>query len=118
MDGHDHLVFECLFSNQIGKTFQVEMGLCNLYDRWEHVMDDISHKRWMPAETQRRFIFAVGVYFIWKERNGHLFKGAKLDVDQIVNDIKKVVALRCLVIARACPIWWEEFFVGRGSLTV
>ena len=41
MDSHDHLFFECSFSNSLWKMLQVDMGASGLPDRWEGMLDAI-----------------------------------------------------------------------------
>ena len=49
--------------------------------------------------VKKCLLFATLVYFIWNKRNARLFKGFKKEASAILNDIRRVVALRYAGIA-------------------
>ncbi|GJV83921.1 putative RNA-directed DNA polymerase, eukaryota, reverse transcriptase zinc-binding domain protein [Tanacetum coccineum] len=97
-DSHDHLFFECVYSQQVWHGLKALAGLPNSSDAMDEVVSDI-----LPFATRRtsksiiaKLVVAATSYFIWQERNGRLFKNSKRTVNQVVECIMHTVRLKLL----------------------
>ncbi|GJR85933.1 reverse transcriptase domain, reverse transcriptase zinc-binding domain protein [Tanacetum coccineum] len=97
-DSHDHLFFECVYSQQVWHGLKALAGLPNSSDAMDEVVSDI-----LPFVTRRtsksiiaKLVVAATWYFIWQERNGRLFKNSKRMVNQVVECIMHTVRLKLL----------------------
>ena len=76
------------------------MGGGSWSSTFDTLLEDLCQRRWKPGEVRQRIFFDSTVYFIWQERNGHLFRGIRRDVGHLVKDIRRVVAMRTSGIAK------------------
>ncbi|GJW28396.1 hypothetical protein Tco_0045271 [Tanacetum coccineum] len=97
-DSHDHLFFECVYSQQVWHGLKALAGLPNSSDAMDEVVSDI-----LPFATRRtsksiiaKLVVAATLYFIWQERNCHLFKKSKRTVNQVVECIMHTIRLKLL----------------------
>nr|GEX16298.1 hypothetical protein [Tanacetum cinerariifolium] len=97
-DSHEHLYFECSFSQLIWDHMKDFAGLNNLSPRFSHIMSIITS--FANRKTTRcviaKMVLAASAYFIWQERNGRLFRNNKRMVKQVIDFIFSLVRLKLL----------------------
>nr|GEX36207.1 retrovirus-related Pol polyprotein from transposon TNT 1-94 [Tanacetum cinerariifolium] len=97
-DSHDHLFFECVFSQQVWHHLKGLAGLPNSSDSIDAIINDI--KPFVTRRTSRsliaKLVVAATTYFIWQERNGCLFKNSKRSVSQVIECIMNSVRLKLM----------------------
>nr|GEW59701.1 hypothetical protein [Tanacetum cinerariifolium] len=78
-DSHEHLFFECPFSQQIWNHMKSYAGLSSSSPFFSHIMSIISPiaNRKSSRSTIAKLVMAASTYFIWQERNGRIFKKSK-----------------------------------------
>ncbi|GJZ55695.1 reverse transcriptase domain, reverse transcriptase zinc-binding domain protein [Tanacetum coccineum] len=97
-DSHDHIFFECSFAHAVWDSMKVLAGMesfpPNVYD----VISDL-----MPIASRRtsksvvaKLVVAASTYYIWQERNWHLFNKGKRSLYQVCDCIKSLVRLKLL----------------------
>nr|GEU76060.1 hypothetical protein [Tanacetum cinerariifolium] len=88
-DSHDHLFFECMFSTQVWRKVRVMAGLPSANPSMDSIIHDIipfaSRKNSKSVCSKR--VLAASAYFIWQERNNHLFRNERRSVDQVAECI-------------------------------
>ncbi|GJW44970.1 RNA-directed DNA polymerase, eukaryota, reverse transcriptase zinc-binding domain protein [Tanacetum coccineum] len=77
-DSHDHLFFECVYSQQLVDILPLHK---------ENLLESVCIAKLVVAAT---------LYFIWQERNCHLFKKSKRTVNQVVECIMHTIRLKLL----------------------
>ncbi|XP_071727475.1 uncharacterized protein [Rutidosis leptorrhynchoides] len=84
-DSHDHLFFNCPFSNQVWNRVKQHMEFPIFSDSWKDFMLLVSPfaKRRVARIIVVKLLFAATVYSIWQERNNRLFKKKKRSVDRV-----------------------------------
>ncbi|GJW76159.1 putative reverse transcriptase domain-containing protein [Tanacetum coccineum] len=97
-DSHDHLFFECPFSNQVWCHMRDFVGLPRMQPSLELIVDLLSP--FSKSRTTRcvvsKLVLAATAYFLWRERNDRLFKKGKNTVDHVIGSIKSSVRLKLL----------------------
>ncbi|KAI3786546.1 hypothetical protein L1987_40301 [Smallanthus sonchifolius] len=76
VESHNHLFFECSYSNQIWCSLRSKGGMSHIQGKW----DDIA--TWLiPRATSKsarvviaKLLMATIAYYIWQERNARFFK--------------------------------------------
>ncbi|KAJ9535820.1 hypothetical protein OSB04_un001031 [Centaurea solstitialis] len=71
-DSHDHLFFTCSFS----RDGEERGGFMGYPDVWSTIMEYLQDNRG-PKMLIQRLALSATVYYIWRERNCRLFRGAK-----------------------------------------
>ncbi|GKD75688.1 reverse transcriptase domain, reverse transcriptase zinc-binding domain protein, partial [Tanacetum coccineum] len=84
-DSHEHLFFDCVFSQQVWSRVKDLAGLPNSVPSIDDILHDISPfaKKRTSKSIVAKLVVDAAAYFIWQERNGRLFKESKLSVSQI-----------------------------------
>ncbi|GKD93401.1 reverse transcriptase domain, reverse transcriptase zinc-binding domain protein, partial [Tanacetum coccineum] len=97
-DSHEHLFFECAFSQQVWSHLKGFAGLPNTTLSINEIINDI-----LPFAARKtsksiiaKLVLAAATYFIWQERNGRLFKNSKRTVNQVIEYIMNSVRLKLL----------------------
>ncbi|XP_021979814.1 uncharacterized protein LOC110875930 [Helianthus annuus] len=75
-DSHNHLFFECKFSDQIWHKVRHKAGMETVQSSWDDIVN------WLVVRSRSksarnyvaRLLVAATAYFIWQERNARLFK--------------------------------------------
>ncbi|GKE03114.1 reverse transcriptase zinc-binding domain-containing protein [Tanacetum coccineum] len=97
-DSHDHLFFECPFSNQVWCHMRDFVGLPRMQPSLELIVDLLSP--FSKSRTTRcvvsKLVLAATAYFLWRERNDRLFKKGKNTVEHVIGSIKSSVRLKLL----------------------
>ncbi|GJW00222.1 ribonuclease H-like domain-containing protein, partial [Tanacetum coccineum] len=97
-DSHEHLFFECAFSQHVWSHLNGFAGLPNITLSINEIINDI-----LPFAARKtsksiiaKLVLAAATYFIWQERNGRLFKNSKRTVNQVIEYIMNSVRLKLL----------------------
>ncbi|GJR24321.1 hypothetical protein Tco_0972848 [Tanacetum coccineum] len=97
-DSHEHLFFDCRFSQQVWSHFKPLAGLSSTRPEITHIISTIT-----PFATRRssksvivKLAVAASAYFIWQERNNRLFKNNKRTVTQLIGCIMSSIRLKLL----------------------
>ncbi|GJV30268.1 hypothetical protein Tco_1386716 [Tanacetum coccineum] len=97
-DSHEHLFFDCSFSQQVWsrvKHFAGLMGSSSSLDSIVSILMPIA-KRNTVKSCIGKLTFAAAAYFIWQERNSRLFKSLKRSIQEVVDCIMSAVRLKLL----------------------
>ncbi|GKE01812.1 reverse transcriptase domain, reverse transcriptase zinc-binding domain protein [Tanacetum coccineum] len=97
-DSHEHLFFECLFSQQIWNHMKSYAGLGSSTPILSNIMAIITPiaNRKSSRSIIAKLVMAASAYFIWQERNACLFKNSKRSVNQVIEIIFSSVRLKLL----------------------
>ncbi|GKC88006.1 reverse transcriptase domain, reverse transcriptase zinc-binding domain protein [Tanacetum coccineum] len=97
-DSHDHLFFECVFSNQVWDHLKVLAGLNQVSASFASIMSHLVpiSKRRHARSVIAKIVVAACSYYIWQERNWRLFRNKKRSVAQLIECIKSSVRLKLL----------------------
>ncbi|GJW91199.1 hypothetical protein Tco_0168752 [Tanacetum coccineum] len=95
-DSHEHLFFDCSFSRQVWCHMRDVAGMSHVPPSLELILDYIIPiaKRRASRSVISKLILASSTYFIWQERNEHLFKSHKRTVAQVIECIMSAVRLK------------------------
>ncbi|GJY45516.1 hypothetical protein Tco_0434579 [Tanacetum coccineum] len=97
-DSHEHLFFECSFSQQVWNQVKGVAGLASsnasIYDTIDDIIPFAARKT--SKSVIAKLVVAATSYFIWQERNGRLFKNKKRTVNQVVDCIMNTVRLKLM----------------------
>ncbi|GJV61789.1 reverse transcriptase domain, reverse transcriptase zinc-binding domain protein [Tanacetum coccineum] len=96
MDSHEHIFFECSFSQGIWDRIKRLAGLerypPNIYDIFHTMLPFINRRT--TCSVVAKLLIAAAAYYVWQERNWRLFKKGKRSPDQLVECIRSSVRLR------------------------
>ncbi|XP_071688080.1 uncharacterized protein [Rutidosis leptorrhynchoides] len=98
MDSHNHLFFECGFSNQVWDKLKQSIQFHIPSNEWKEIVGillPVVHKR-VTRVVVTKLVFAASVYFMWQERNKRYFKSKARSVDQVSQIIISNVRLKLL----------------------
>ncbi|GJU39275.1 hypothetical protein Tco_1192232 [Tanacetum coccineum] len=98
LDSHEHLFFECPFSQVIWSHMKVYTGLdASAHDLYLIISNFLSlAKRKTSRSVIAKLVVLASAYFLWQERNGRLFKKHKRSSTQIIECITIAVRLKLL----------------------
>ncbi|KAJ9536407.1 hypothetical protein OSB04_un000420 [Centaurea solstitialis] len=103
IDSRDHLFFDCHYSSSVWEKSRNEIGLDH-YQGWEEILHNLIHHRWGSNAVRKKMFFAATVYFIWQERNRRLFDGRKRNPQQLFNELKASIHMKCLSIGSTMDV--------------
>ncbi|GJR05326.1 reverse transcriptase domain-containing protein, partial [Tanacetum coccineum] len=97
-DSHEHLFFDCPFSQQVWSRVQQVAGLTGAGPSFDSIVTHL-----MPIAKRKSFkscigklVVAAAAYFVWHERNARLFNKVKRSVTDVVDCIISAVRLKLL----------------------
>ncbi|GJZ82962.1 reverse transcriptase domain, reverse transcriptase zinc-binding domain protein [Tanacetum coccineum] len=92
-DSHEHLFFECAFSQQIWMHLKKFAGLSNSGYTFDSILTLLLPvaKRKASKSTIGKLVIAAVAYFIWKERNRRLFKNTKRSAKDVIECVMSSV---------------------------
>ena len=95
-DSHDHLFFECEFSNQLWKNLQLKLGIKGNEQSWERTVNKLAemYNGNSIGSVLRRISLAACVYFIWQERNFRLFRGISRKWEEVLKIVIDTIRMR------------------------
>ncbi|GJV63641.1 hypothetical protein Tco_1474469 [Tanacetum coccineum] len=95
-DSHDHLFFECSFSQHIWNHFKHLAGLGSTIPEMTHIISSIIlfANRKSSNSVIAKLVLAASAYFIWQERNNRLFMNNKRTIQQLIECIKSSIWLK------------------------
>nr|XP_043633200.1 uncharacterized protein LOC122604370 [Erigeron canadensis] len=98
-DSHNHLFFECSFSDQVWRGALNEVNMVHSSSSWDSIIQQFlsSIKSKSFKMIASRLILAAAVYMIWQEGNSRLFKKQKKPAAQLVKEVIEVVRLKLLI---------------------
>ncbi|GJT41808.1 hypothetical protein Tco_0941673 [Tanacetum coccineum] len=116
-DSHDHLFFECSFSQQVWNQVKSYAGLSTSSPVFSQIMSIVVPfaARKSSRSIIAKLVIAASAYFIWQERNWRLFKNKKRTTKQVFDAIFTSVRLK-LVSCRFKKSKDGMFFAQRWSL--
>ncbi|XP_021991395.1 uncharacterized protein LOC110888164 [Helianthus annuus] len=76
IDSHDHLFFDCSYSQRVWNSVRSKGGMPNVSSDWSSIIDWMVHRSRSKSASVyiSRLVLAATTYFIWQERNARLFK--------------------------------------------
>ncbi|XP_022003027.1 uncharacterized protein LOC110900447 [Helianthus annuus] len=97
-DSHNHLFFECKFSDQIWHKVRHKAGMESVQSKWEDIVN------WLVVRSRSksarnyvaRLLVAATAYFIWQERNARLFKNELRPPEAIIELIIQQVRYKLM----------------------
>nr|GEW39637.1 hypothetical protein [Tanacetum cinerariifolium] len=97
-DSHEHLFFECSFSQQIWNHMKSYAVLSSSSPLLSHIMSIVTPiaNRKSSRSVIAKLVMATMAYFVWQERNARLFKNSKRPVNQVIEVIFSSVRLKLL----------------------
>ncbi|XP_071699590.1 uncharacterized protein [Rutidosis leptorrhynchoides] len=98
-DSYAHLFFDCSFSRDFwDKVCRSISGITSTYD-WSDITASINLLPQHSASALvAKLMFAVAVYFIWRERNNILFKRKSTSTDSLFGDLVATVRLKLMLV--------------------
>ena len=96
MDSHDHLFFNCHFSNMLWLKVLKKLKLTGKSSNWAEVIERFGefYNGNSIGSVVRRLCLATCVYMIWQERNNRIFREEEINVDVLVQCICDVIKCR------------------------
>nr|GEZ58066.1 hypothetical protein [Tanacetum cinerariifolium] len=91
LDSHEHLFFDCFFSQQIWSRVKHFAGVLSSGSSLESIAKRRSFKSCVGKLT-----LAAAAYFVWQERNFRLFKNSKRSIQEVVDCVMSSVRLKLL----------------------
>ncbi|KAI3814036.1 hypothetical protein L1987_18778 [Smallanthus sonchifolius] len=96
VESHNHLFFECSYSNQIWCSLRSKGGMSHIQVKW----DDIA--TWLiPRATSKsarvviaKLLMAAIAYYIWQERNARFFKNQLRPPEKVEKLIVNTIRLK------------------------
>ncbi|XP_071694714.1 uncharacterized protein [Rutidosis leptorrhynchoides] len=97
-DSHDHLFFECMYSNQVWHMIKRYITIPGISDKWKIIVERLIPfaQRKVARVMVTKILFSATVYYIWLERNSRLFKGEARDPKKLVDIIHGTVRLKLM----------------------
>ncbi|GKB52217.1 putative reverse transcriptase domain-containing protein [Tanacetum coccineum] len=97
-DSHEHLFFECSFSQQVWNHMKTYAGMDSSVPVFSHILASLIPiaKRRSDKSVIAKLVVAACAYFIWQERNWRLFKKNKRPMKQIIDCIMNSIRLKLL----------------------
>ncbi|XP_071728519.1 uncharacterized protein [Rutidosis leptorrhynchoides] len=94
-DSHNHLFFDCPFSNEVWRKAQQVIKLPFWSFNWKDFPGIISPIASLNS-ANAKLMYAATIYYIWQERNRRLFKGLKRSPARLYDDIVSTVRIKLL----------------------
>ncbi|GJV19062.1 hypothetical protein Tco_1368082 [Tanacetum coccineum] len=97
-DSHDHLFFDCSFSQQVWSRVKHLAGLIGSGSSFDLIVSILLPiaKRKSSKSCIGKLVVAAAAYFVWQERNSCLIKNAKRSVKEVVDCIMSFIRLKLL----------------------
>ncbi|GJX73757.1 hypothetical protein Tco_0312352 [Tanacetum coccineum] len=97
-DSHEHLFFDCPFSQQVWSRVQQFAGLTGAGPSFASIVTHLMPiaKRKSSKSCIGKLVVAAAAYFVWQERNARLFNKVKRSVTDVVDSIISAVRLKLL----------------------
>ncbi|GJZ37408.1 putative reverse transcriptase domain, reverse transcriptase zinc-binding domain protein [Tanacetum coccineum] len=97
-DSHEHLFFDCPFSQQVWSRVQQVAGLTGAGPSLASIVTHLMPiaKRKSSKSCIGKLVVAAAAYFVWQERNARLFNKVKRSVTDVVDCIISAVRLKLL----------------------
>nr|GEU42709.1 reverse transcriptase zinc-binding domain-containing protein [Tanacetum cinerariifolium] len=97
-DSHEHLFFDCPFSQQVWSRVKRVTGLLRSGSSLDSIISILLPiaKRKSSKSCIGKLVFAAAAYYVWQERNFRLFKNSKSSIQEVVDCIMSSVRLKLL----------------------
>ncbi|GJX60661.1 hypothetical protein Tco_0292051 [Tanacetum coccineum] len=97
-DSHEHLFFECSFSQQVWNYMKTYAGMSTSVPVFSSTLASLIPiaKRKSSKSVIAKMVVAACAYYIWQERNWRLFKKNKRTAKQVIDCIMSCVRLKLL----------------------
>ncbi|GJX92045.1 RNA-directed DNA polymerase, eukaryota, reverse transcriptase zinc-binding domain protein [Tanacetum coccineum] len=98
MDSHKHLFFKCGYAEEFWKLAMAKMGVVYDVMEWNDLVNHVARLYCGNSidSVIRRLGLAVGVYLIWKERNGRIFRDEKRSIKELAEVFADLIRTRLL----------------------
>ncbi|KAJ9536236.1 hypothetical protein OSB04_un000585 [Centaurea solstitialis] len=93
MDSHNHLFFECQFSESVWNQIRLQVEWRMAPSRWDDMLELISAST-AVLSLKHKLALAATVYFIWRERNRRIFTDERRNAQHLIKEIMEVVLMR------------------------
>ena len=96
MESRNHMFFSCAYSKQIWKEILILCGLKRATYGWEEELQ-WAYKNFKGKSLTSiilRSTWSAYIYFVWKERNGRLYKSKEETREQVLEQIKQRTRIR------------------------
>nr|GEU33270.1 hypothetical protein [Tanacetum cinerariifolium] len=122
-DSHEHLFFDCPFTQQVWSRVQKIAGLTGAGPSLASIITHLMPiaKRKSSKSCIGKLVVAAAAYFVWHERNSWLFNKVKRSVTEVVDCILSNVRLKLLSCrfkkSRDATLFarlWEIPIMGKG----
>ena len=98
IENHDHLFFQCSFSNRIWRVLLAKCGWQCPEPSWQGVIQwaiQQMHGNSLKSSLGK-LILSTTVYTIWNERNARTFSNSYKDVVSVLHDIISLIRSRVI----------------------
>ncbi|GKB63570.1 putative RNA-directed DNA polymerase [Tanacetum coccineum] len=99
-DSREHLFFECSYSTQVWATVRRLASMDNVPPVLQNILlylQPMAHKR-TAKSIIGKILLVAAIYFIWIERNNHLFKDIKKNPEELCDMIMITVRLKLITL--------------------
>lgn len=97
-DSHDHIFFQCQFSQIVWNEFQNKEALRKRPLTWKDTISALT--TWFPNKSVNsivgKLVFGAMVYYLWQERNKRLFTQERRSEKNIIDIITDSVRMRLM----------------------
>ncbi|GKD39370.1 ribonuclease H-like domain-containing protein, partial [Tanacetum coccineum] len=85
MDSHEHLFFECKFSNCLWNMVKMKIKFQSVDIKWKDLISKLSNLQNGNSigSIVGRLCLAACVYLIWQERNNRIFRNEERSIDSL-----------------------------------
>ncbi|XP_071695509.1 uncharacterized protein [Rutidosis leptorrhynchoides] len=99
-DSHSHLFFDCVFSSKVWESALRMIRFPINSNKWQVIAASLGlyASRNVSSIIVAKLVFAAFIYFIWQERNNHIFKKSHRTEVKLFEDIYCTVRLKLLSI--------------------
>ncbi|GKE03791.1 RNA-directed DNA polymerase, eukaryota, reverse transcriptase zinc-binding domain protein, partial [Tanacetum coccineum] len=98
MDSHKHLFFKCGYVEEFWKLAMAKMGVVYDVMEWNDLVNHVARLYCGNSidSVIRRLGLAAGVYLIWQERNGRIFRDEKRSIKELAEVFADLIRTRLL----------------------
>ena len=114
-DSHDHLFFQCKYSQEVWTAIQAMAKIRSNPKTWDSHVSEMSSIQGHNSiwNVIRKICFAATVYHLWRERNHREFEQKEKDRDTLIKCIREDVRLKLIsikvkdtnAVKEACNLW-------------
>ena len=97
-DSHDHLFFQCKYSNEVWTAISRMARINNKAATWNGYVSIMStiHNHNSIWSIIKKLCFAAAVYYLWQERNYRIFRQEERDYKTLVKIIQDEIRFKLM----------------------